>query len=237
MRRLLHHALAAAGISVLTAGAVTGSLLSGSAQTESAGGVAPLTAAPRAAADNQSSVLNAERDLRLERETRSSRRQAISMAAAASARDKALNAERTRTAARVAALEKKKAAKEKKEKAEAKKRAEEKAKAKRLGYDPDDSPKDIARSMMDNKYGWGASEFSCYNKIIMRESVWDTFADNPTSSAYGIPQALPGSKMASAGSDWRDNPATQIKWGLGYVKSRYGTPCSAWSFKSAHGWY
>ncbi|HEX8510743.1 MAG TPA: hypothetical protein VF635_14745 [Propionibacteriaceae bacterium] len=237
MRRLLHHALAAAGISVLTAGVVTGSLLSGSARTEATAGAAPLVAAAGSATRSQASVLDVERELRLERETRSSRRQALTVAAAASARDKELAAERKRTAEREAALEKKKAAKEKKEKAEAKKRAEEKAKAKRLGYDPDDSPKDIARSMMDHKYGWGASEFSCYNKIIMRESVWDTFADNPTSSAYGIPQALPGSKMASAGSDWRDNPATQIKWGLGYVKSRYGTPCSAWSFKSSHGWY
>ena len=237
MRRLLHHALAAAGISVLTAGVVTGSLVSGSARTEATAGAAPIVVASGSAAGPQTSVLDDVRDLKLDRETRSSRRQALTMAAAASARDKVLAAERKRTAEREAALEKKKAAKEKKEKAEADNRAEEKAKAKRLGYDPDDSPKDIARSMMDNKYGWGASEFSCYNKIIMRESVWDTFADNPTSSAYGIPQALPGSKMASAGSDWRTNPATQIKWGLGYVKSRYGTPCSAWSFKSAHGWY
>lgn len=111
-------------------------------------------------------------------------------------------------------------------------------KVERLGYEPGTTdPKEIARQMMQNKYGWGDSQFTCYNNIIMRESRWDTFADNPTSSAYGIPQALPGSKMASFGSDWRTNPATQIAWGLWYVKDRYQTPCQAWSFKHAHGWY
>ena len=71
----------------------------------------------------------------------------------------------------------------------------------------------------------------------MRESRWIVTADNPNSSAYGIPQALPGAKMASFGSDWRTNAATQIRWGLDYVHDRYGTPCQAWSFKRGHGWY
>lgn len=107
-----------------------------------------------------------------------------------------------------------------------------------LGYEPGTTdPREIARQMMKNKYGWGESQFQCYDNIIMRESRWLWYADNPTSSAYGIPQALPGSKMASAGADWRTNPATQIKWGLGYVKDRFGSPCSAWAFKRAHGWY
>ena len=108
-----------------------------------------------------------------------------------------------------------------------------------LGYDPKTAttPREIARQMMANKYGWGEDQFSCYDSIIMRESRWNPYADNPTSSAYGIPQALPGRKMASAGADWRTNPATQIRWGLGYVKQRYGTPCSAWGFKRSHGWY
>lgn len=108
-----------------------------------------------------------------------------------------------------------------------------------LGYDPATAtePREIARQMMLNRYDWGEDQFTCYDAIIMRESLWDTYADNPTSSAYGIPQALPGSKMASAGADWKTNPATQISWGLGYVKQRYGTPCQAWSFKRAHGWY
>ena len=108
-----------------------------------------------------------------------------------------------------------------------------------LGYDPETAttPREIARQMMLNKYGWGEEQFGCYDAIIMRESRWNPYADNPRSSAYGIPQALPGRKMASAGADWRTNPATQIRWGLGYVKQRYGTPCSAWGFKRSHGWY
>lgn len=107
-----------------------------------------------------------------------------------------------------------------------------------LGYEPSiTDPREIARQIMANKYNWGDDQFSCYNSIIMRESKWNPYADNPHSSAYGIPQALPGSKMASFGSDWRTNPATQIRWGLDYVHDRYGTPCQAWGFKRSHGWY
>jgi hypothetical protein len=112
------------------------------------------------------------------------------------------------------------------------------AKVKALGYEPGTTdPREIARQMMVNKYNWGADQFACYNNIIIRESNWIVTADNPHSSAYGIPQALPGNKMASFGADWRTNPATQLAWGLSYVKTRYGTPCNAWSFKQAHGWY
>jgi hypothetical protein len=103
----------------------------------------------------------------------------------------------------------------------------------------DRTPKDpraIARLLLA-RYGFGAGQFSCLNSIYMNESGWKVHADNPTSSAYGIPQALPGSKMASAGRDWHDNPATQIRWGLGYIKARYGSPCDAWGFKRGHGWY
>ena len=71
----------------------------------------------------------------------------------------------------------------------------------------------------------------------MQESGWDIHAANPTSSAYGIPQALPGSKMSSAGPNWEDNPETQIRWGLGYIRDRYGSACSALSFKNGAGWY
>jgi hypothetical protein len=87
------------------------------------------------------------------------------------------------------------------------------------------------------KKGWTGRQWSCLNKLWTKESGWRTHADNPTSSAYGIPQALPGSKMRTAGRDWRTNPKTQIKWGLGYIKGRYDTPCSAWSFHRAHNWY
>ena len=107
-----------------------------------------------------------------------------------------------------------------------------------LGYEPSvTEPREIARQIMANKYGWGEAEFVCYDAIIMRESRWNPLADNPTSSAYGIPQALPGSRMAAFGADWRTNPVTQIRWGLDYVDVRYGTPCRAWGFKRGHGWY
>ncbi|MFB0628271.1 transglycosylase SLT domain-containing protein [Streptomyces sp. AB3(2024)] len=82
-----------------------------------------------------------------------------------------------------------------------------------------------------------SGQFQCFSNIINEESTWNYQAVNSSSGAYGLVQALPGSKMASAGSDWRTNPATQIKWGLGYMNERYGSPCSAWSFHQANGWY
>ncbi|PJJ56793.1 hypothetical protein CLV56_1006 [Mumia flava] len=97
-------------------------------------------------------------------------------------------------------------------------------------------PREIARSMMGD-FGFSSSQFGCLDSLWVSESNWRWNADNPTSSAYGIPQALPGEKMASAGSDWATNPATQIKWGLGYIQSVYGDPCSAWSFKQGNNWY
>jgi len=98
------------------------------------------------------------------------------------------------------------------------------------------SAQDIARQMLP-KYGWGDDQFGCLVKLWDRESHWNYKAQNKYSGAYGIPQALPGSKMASAGKDWKTNPATQIKWGLGYIKGRYGSPCSAWSHSQSTGWY
>ena len=106
------------------------------------------------------------------------------------------------------------------------------------GYLPGTTdPKEMARQILKNKYDYSSEQFDCFNYIIMRESRWDVNARNPSSGAYGIPQALPGSKMASAGSDWRTNPATQIIWAIGYMENRYGSPCQAWAFKRSHGWY
>ena len=79
--------------------------------------------------------------------------------------------------------------------------------------------------------------FGCLVDIWNRESGWRYDAENGASGAHGIPQSLPGSKMASAGADWQTNPATQIKWGLGYIKNTYGNPCSAWAFEEANGYY
>jgi len=87
------------------------------------------------------------------------------------------------------------------------------------------------------EYGWSREQFDCFDRLIVSESNWKTTAENPSSGAYGIPQSLPASKMASVGSDWATNPETQILWGLGYIDDRYGTPCSAWSFKRANNWY
>lgn len=80
-------------------------------------------------------------------------------------------------------------------------------------------------------------QFQCFSNIVNNESTWDYTATNSSSGAYGLVQALPGTKMESAGSDWRTNPATQIKWGLGYMNERYGSPCGAWSFWQANQWY
>ncbi|MEU2869336.1 transglycosylase SLT domain-containing protein [Streptomyces olivoreticuli] len=80
-------------------------------------------------------------------------------------------------------------------------------------------------------------QFQCFSNIVNNESSWDYTATNASSGAYGLVQSLPGSKMESAGADWRTNPATQIKWGLGYMNERYGSPCGAWSFWQANQWY
>jgi hypothetical protein len=93
----------------------------------------------------------------------------------------------------------------------------------------------IAYNMLPS-FGFSHNQFGCLNNIWTRESGWRYNAEN-ASGAYGIPQALPGSKMASAGADWLTNPATQIRWGLGYIQSIYGTPCGAWGFWQVHGWY
>jgi hypothetical protein len=86
-------------------------------------------------------------------------------------------------------------------------------------------------------FGFGADQFSCLDNLWTRESTWNPSAENPSSGAYGIPQALPGSKMSEFGLDWRTNPITQMKWGLNYIKQRYGTPCGAWAYSESVGWY
>ncbi|WP_330173852.1 lytic transglycosylase domain-containing protein [Streptomyces sp. NBC_01498] len=82
-----------------------------------------------------------------------------------------------------------------------------------------------------------ADQFQCFSNIVNHESTWNYQAENPSSGAYGLMQALPASKMSSAGSDWRTNPATQIKWGLSYMDNRYQSPCGAWEFWQANNWY
>lgn len=86
------------------------------------------------------------------------------------------------------------------------------------------------------KAGLALDQMVCLDKLWTKESHWNTTAANP-SGAYGIPQANPGSKMATFGSDWKTNPATQIAWGMNYIKGRYSTPCGAWSHSQSSGWY
>ncbi len=97
-------------------------------------------------------------------------------------------------------------------------------------------PKAVAALMVADR-GWNSAQFTCLVKLWTKESNWRWNATNRSSGAYGIPQSLPASKMATAGSDWRTNPATQIKWGLNYIAGRYGTPCGAWAHSVSHNWY
>jgi hypothetical protein len=102
--------------------------------------------------------------------------------------------------------------------------------------EPSGSPQQVAEQMLGH-FGWSSSQFSCLQPLWERESGWDVTAENPSSGAYGIPQALSGSLMASSGPDWQTDAATQIRWGLTYVQGRYGSPCGAWAHEEADGWY
>ncbi len=98
------------------------------------------------------------------------------------------------------------------------------------------SPQQIAEAMLGS-FAWSSSQFSCLDLLWAHESGWSVSAYNPGSGAFGIPQALPGSRMASAGPDWQTDAATQIRWGLEYIKGTYGSPCGAWAHEEATGWY
>jgi hypothetical protein len=97
-------------------------------------------------------------------------------------------------------------------------------------------PRDVARAMLA-EFGFSSAEFSCLDALYMSESGWNPTADNPTSSAYGIPQALTGGTHDDLPADYMTNPVSQIRWGLQYIKNSYGTPCAAWEFKQANNWY
>ncbi|WP_285117092.1 hypothetical protein [Leifsonia sp. fls2-241-R2A-40a] len=97
--------------------------------------------------------------------------------------------------------------------------------------------KSVAASIAASQYGWGSDQFQCLDNLWQRESGWNYQASNSGSGATGIPQALPGSKMASFGTDWATNATTQIKWGLDYIARGYGTPCGAWGHSESYNWY
>jgi hypothetical protein len=94
-----------------------------------------------------------------------------------------------------------------------------------------------AGTYMATNYRWDATQFRCLSNIWVRESGWSQYAHNWSSGAHGIPQAQPGSKMASAGANWQTDPKVQIRWGLSYINSSYGNPCNAWNFWQNHSWY
>ncbi|MBR8643553.1 transglycosylase SLT domain-containing protein [Streptomyces tuirus] len=171
-------------------------------------------------------------------QTASLTQQADVQAMAADATAKKDAEEAARKAAAQTAIAKKeaaeKAAKEAKERAEAKEAA---SRSKDISDFPVASSYSIAQIQAMARQVVPAGQFQCFSNIVDHESDWNYKAVNPSSGAYGMFQALPGSKMSSVGADWRTNPATQIKWGLNYMNDRYGSPCEAWSFWQANNWY
>ncbi|MFG2939986.1 transglycosylase SLT domain-containing protein [Streptomyces sp. NPDC048282] len=150
------------------------------------------------------------------------------------------DAEQSARVAAAKSAEAKKAAAEKAAK-EAKERAEAKEAASRSSVSassfPVQSSYTVAQIQAMAQQMVASGQFQCFSNIVDHESSWNYRAVNASSGAYGLFQALPGSKMSSVGSDWQTNPATQIKWGLNYMNSRYGSPCEAWSFWQANHWY
>ena len=169
-------------------------------------------------------------------QTASLTQQADTQAIAADASAKKVAEESARKAAAKSAIEKKEAAEQAAK--EAKERAEAKEKASRSSSSfPVQSSYTTAQIQAMASSMVPSGQFQCFSNIVDHESSWNYTAVNASSGAYGLFQALPGSKMSSVGSDWQTNPATQIKWGLNYMDSRYGSPCEAWSFWQANHWY
>ncbi|MEU9224463.1 transglycosylase SLT domain-containing protein [Streptomyces massasporeus] len=172
-------------------------------------------------------------------QTASLTQQADAQAIQADASAKKDAEEAARKAAAETAIAKKEAAKKAAE-AAAKERAEAKSAASRskdISDFPVASSYSIAQIQAMARQLVPSGQFQCFSNIVDHESDWNYKAVNPSSGAYGMFQALPGSKMSSVGADWQTNPATQIKWGLNYMNDRYGSPCEAWTFWQANHWY
>ena len=153
----------------------------------------------------------------------------------AAARAAAARAAAARAAAARAAAERAAAQQAAAQQAAARQAAAQRAATEAAASQAPSGAQQIAEQMLA-QYGW-AGQFSCLDSLWAQESGWNLYAENPSSGAYGIPQALPGSKMASAGSDWESDAATQISWGLGYIRAMYGSPCAAWGHEEAADWY
>ncbi|EST32147.1 hypothetical protein M878_15410 [Streptomyces roseochromogenus subsp. oscitans DS 12.976] len=167
--------------------------------------------------------------------------QADSQAIAADASAKKDAEEAARKAAAETAIAKqeaaKKAADEAKQRAEAKSAAASRDSSRASTDFPVQSSYTVEQVQAIARQIVPAGQFQCFSNIVDHESTWNYQAVNASSGAYGLVQALPGGKMASAGADWRTNPATQIKWGLSYMNERYGSPCDAWTYWQANGNY
>ncbi|WP_167364417.1 transglycosylase SLT domain-containing protein [Streptomyces regalis] len=145
--------------------------------------------------------------------------------------------ESARKAAAQTAIEKKQAAEKAAQEAKEREEAEAKASRSSSADFPVQSSYTIEQIQAMARQMVPSDQFQCFSNIVDHESSWNYRAVNPSSGAYGLFQALPGSKMSSVGSDWQTNPATQIKWGLNYMNERYDSPCGAWSFWQANHWY
>ncbi|MGW1713006.1 aggregation-promoting factor C-terminal-like domain-containing protein [Streptomyces sp. NPDC002156] len=173
-------------------------------------------------------------------QTASLTQQADVQAIAADATAKKDAEESARKQAAKDAVAKQKAAEKAEEEAKARKAAEEAASrsaTRDASSFPQQASYTIAEVQEMARQIVPADQFQCFSNIVDHESSWDYTADNPTSDAYGLMQALPGSKMSSAGADWATNPATQIKWGLSYMNDRYDSPCGAWEFWTVNNYY
>ena len=150
----------------------------------------------------------------------------------------ASNTQRAAAAAKSAAVERARAATLAKQRKAAAERAARSAERKRIIANAQEDPKSVARILLP-EFGFSEAQWPCLDQLWIGESDWRWWVENPSSGAYGIPQSLPASKMATMGADYRTNPVTQIRWGLDYIKKSYGTPCNAldvWNSRSPH-WY
>jgi hypothetical protein len=227
---------------LLTAGAITTAAvtLPSTASASSSPAFANLGVATQQRAAGQGQLADDQvrfglgmRQLAYEQGKEAAEKTAAAKAAAAAAKAAAVKAAAVKAAAAQATAEKAVAAKAQATRAQAHAKAQTQAK---IQHQATGSPQQIANAML-GQFGWSGSQFSCLNPLWAHESGWSVSATNAGSGAYGIPQALPGSKMGSAGPGWQTNPATQIRWGLNYIRDTYGSPCAAWSHEESAGWY
>ncbi|WP_329266830.1 transglycosylase SLT domain-containing protein [Streptomyces pseudovenezuelae] len=216
----------ARGLAVVSATAVT---TVGAVMGVAQAGTAPSAGDDQTAAGDATLLADIPEGRQAQVQTVALTRQADTQAVAADAVARTSAEEAARKQAAEAAVAKRQAAEEK-----AKKEREAKAAS---GVFPVRSSYTAAQVQAIARQIVPGGQFQCFSNIVDHESTWNYLAVNPSSGAYGLVQALPGSKMASAGADWQTNPATQIKWGLNYMNVRYGSPCDAWAYWQAHGNY